>query len=64
MYTPESFKVENPERLAALIRDNSFGMLITAPEGIPFVTHLPFLLEPSAGKHGKLLGHMARANPQ
>jgi len=64
MYIPESFKVENPERLAALIRDNSFGMLITAPEGVPFITHLPFLLEPSAGKHGKLLGHMARANPQ
>jgi len=64
MYIPESFKEENPERLAALINDNSFGMLITAPDGIPFVTHLPFLLEPSAGKHGKLLGHIARANPQ
>jgi len=64
MYIPAAFNEINPERLAALFRDNSFGMLITAPEGIPFVTHLPFLLDPSAGKHGKLLGHIARANPQ
>jgi len=64
MYIPEPFKAANSERLAALIRDNSFGMLVTAPDGIPFVSHLPFLLDSSSGKYGKLLGHMARANPQ
>jgi len=64
MYIPVPFQEANPELLAALIKDYSFGMLITAPEGVPFITHLPFLLDPSAGKHGKLLGHMARANPQ
>jgi len=64
MYIPPLFKEENPERLAALIQDYSFGILVTSPDGIPFVTHLPFLLDPSAGKHGKLFGHMARANPQ
>ncbi|MBU1222950.1 MAG: FMN-binding negative transcriptional regulator [Gammaproteobacteria bacterium] len=62
MYIPEHFKEENLERIAALIRDNAFGMLITAPQGQPFVSHLPFLFERS-GAQGKLLGHMARANP-
>ena len=64
MYIPEHFKETNPERIAALIEGHLFGMLVTAPEGVPFVSHLPFLFERSAGSQGKLLGHMARANPQ
>lgn len=64
MYIPEHFKETNPERIAALIEAHLFGMLVTAPEGVPFVSHLPFLFERSAGSQGKLLGHMARANPQ
>lgn len=64
MYSPEHFKETNPERISALIKDNPLGMLITAPDGEPFVSHLPFILENSAGSQGKLLGHMARANPQ
>jgi transcriptional regulator len=64
MYSPEHFKETNPERISALIKDNPLGMLITAPEGEPFVRHLPFTFESSADSQGKLLGHMARANPQ
>ncbi len=64
MYIPEFFKETNPERISALIEENSFGTLITAPEGAPFASHLPFLYERSKGSHGMLLGHMARANPQ
>ncbi|MEQ1592868.1 MAG: FMN-binding negative transcriptional regulator [Thiobacillaceae bacterium] len=63
MYLPEHFKEDNPERIAALVRDNAFGMLVSAPQGQPYVSHLPFLFEPLSGTHGKLLGHMARANP-
>lgn len=64
MYIPEHFKETNPERIAALIEGHPFGMLVTTPEGAPFVSHLPFLFERSTGSQGKLLGHMARANPQ
>lgn len=64
MYSPEHFKETNPESISALIKGNPLGMLITAPDGEPFVSHLPFILESSAGSQGKLLGHMARANPQ
>ena len=64
MYIPENFKETNPERIAELVKSHPFGMLVTAPEGVPFISHLPFLVESTAGAHGKLLGHLARANPQ
>ena len=64
MYIPEHFKETNSERISALIEGNFFGMLVTAPEGVPFVSHLPFIFDHAAGSKGKLLCHMARANPQ
>lgn len=59
MYLPKDFAVEDRETLDALIRDNSFGMLVSPVDGAPFVSHLPFLLEGDT-----LVAHMARANPQ
>ena len=64
MYLPEHFKETNPQRIAELVKSYPFGMLVTAPEGVPFISHLPFLFESTAGAHGKLLGHLALANPQ
>lgn len=64
MYIPDHFKETNLERITALIENYPFGMLVTAPDGPPFVSHLPFLFDNTTGAHGKLLGHMARANPQ
>lgn len=39
-------------------------MLITEHDGYPCISHLPFLFEPDVGSHGKLIGHMAKDNPQ
>ena len=64
MYIPEHFKETNSDRNAALIEGNSFGMLVTTLDGVPFVSHLPFIFDRAAGPKGKLLCHMARANPQ
>lgn len=64
MYIPEHYKETNPERVAKLIKSYPFGALVTAPDGLPFISHLPLLFESAVGAHGKLLGHMARANPQ
>jgi transcriptional regulator len=64
MYTPAHFEESDTARISALIEGYPFGTLITAPEGVPYVSHLPFLFEPTAGANGRLLGHMARANPQ
>lgn len=63
MYIPEHFKETNSETISALIEGNSFGMIVTAPDGVPFVSHLPFF-DHAAGSKGKLLCHMARANQQ
>jgi transcriptional regulator len=64
MYIPEHFKETNPKRISALIEDYSFGMLVTVLDGLPFVSHLPFVFDRSAGPKGKLSCHIARANPQ
>ncbi len=64
MYLPDEFIVTDPSELHAFIEQNSFGLLVSQVEGLPFATHLPFLLDRTAGRHGILFGHMAKANPQ
>ncbi|WP_224372036.1 FMN-binding negative transcriptional regulator [Hyalangium versicolor] len=65
MYLPRLFQEQDPERLIAFMKRYSFATLVTVEDGAPFVSHLPFLVEPgSGGSKGRLLGHMARANPQ
>ncbi len=64
MYLPEHFREDHPERVAALIEDHPFGTLVTTHDGLPYVSHLPFLFEPHSGPQGKLFCHLARANPQ
>ncbi len=64
MYLPDHFKESDPERLAALIRNYPFGMLVTVHEGLPFVSHIPFLYERRDNSVSLLVGHVAKANPQ
>ena len=64
MYTPAAFNELDVAKLQALIERYSFGLLISQHDGSPLATHLPLLLDRSAGPQGTLLGHMARANPQ
>jgi len=67
MYVPGHFAENDSAVLHGLIRDHSFGLLISVVDGAPFATHLPFLLDTEvgaeAGPHGTLVAHMARANP-
>lgn len=65
MYIPRHFQEQDPERLLALMRRHSFATLVTVGEdGVPFATHLPFLVEQDASGAVRLSGHMARPNPQ
>jgi len=64
VYTPPSFKESDPLKLRELMLENSFATLVTAPDGVPFATHLPFLIETGTGTEVLLRSHMARANPQ
>jgi transcriptional regulator len=64
MYIPKAFREDDITTLHEFIQIYSFATLITQHEGLPFATHLPFLLDSERGPNGTLLAHMARANPQ
>ena len=64
MYVPSSFAEDDPERLRQFVEQNSFGIFISQEKGVPAASHLPFLFDWTSGPHGRLIGHMARANPQ
>ncbi|HTU93160.1 MAG TPA: FMN-binding negative transcriptional regulator [Gemmataceae bacterium] len=63
MYIPAAFAEPDPTKLHDFIEQNSFGLLVSQVDGLPFATHLPFLLQRTTGPHGALVGHVARANP-
>ncbi len=64
MYIPNAFAETDQTKLHNFIQKHSFATLITQYDNEPFASHLPLLLEPDAGSHGTVIGHMARANPQ
>jgi transcriptional regulator len=61
MYIPAHNAVTEEAPLWDVMREFNFAMLITAPDGIPFATSIPFTpLENTR----KLTAHVAKANPQ
>jgi transcriptional regulator len=64
MYVPAAFAETDLTTLHDFIEENSFGLLASQLDGLPFATHLPFLLKRTAGALGTLVCHVARANPQ
>ncbi len=64
MYVPAAFAEYDLTKLHDFVEQNSFGLLVSNVDGLPFANHLPFLLERDTGRRGTLVGHLARANPQ
>jgi transcriptional regulator len=65
MYVPKAFREDDAARLHAFLRAWSFGLLVTADaDGVPVATHIPFVLDEGAPPQGRLIAHVARANPQ
>lgn len=64
MYTPGSFRVDDLETLQDFMKRYSFATLCSSTAGELEATHLPLLLDRGIAPHGRLVGHMARANPQ
>ncbi len=64
MYLPDAFAETDRGRLHDLIEAYDFAMLISGATPTPLISHLPFVLDRSAGRNGTLQAHMARANPQ
>ena len=63
MYTPAHFKESRLEALHGLIRQHPLGMLVTyGADGLD-ANHIPFELDPGQAAFGRLIAHVARANP-
>jgi transcriptional regulator len=64
MYLPAHFSEPRLDVLHEAIRASGLATLVTAGPGGLDASHLPFLLDPTPGPLGRLIGHLARANPQ
>jgi transcriptional regulator len=64
MYIPPPFAVAELAELHAAIERYSFATLVSRGSDELVASHLPLLLDRSAGTQGTLWGHFARANPQ
>jgi transcriptional regulator len=66
MYLPPQFNEKDRAVAAELMRANAFASLITTDdEGLPFVSHLPLVLDDQGEAGGLVLwGHCAKPNAQ
>ncbi len=62
MYIPKHFRETDQAHIIALANEYAFASLVTVEAGLPFVSHLPVLIEDDGNL--SIVGHMARANEQ
>lgn len=63
MYQVAAFREDRIGVMQQLMREHPLATLVTAIDGRPDANHLPLLLDSEPAPHGRLLGHVARANP-
>lgn len=67
MYLPPAHRFPSEDgsgAFHALMAAHPLGAWVCAgPNGELVANHVPFLLDPTRGRHGTLVGHVARANP-
>lgn len=64
MYVPLHFRFSEHADIVAFMRRFNFATIVTQVKGLPFATHLPFVIEETAAGEVRLLAHFAKANPQ
>jgi len=64
MYVPSHFVEDRVDVLHAVLREAGLATLVTLGADGLDASHIPLLLEPEPGPLGRLVGHVARANPQ
>lgn len=69
MYLPPAFEETDPALVRGLIDAAGAATLVTVVDGALFASTVPLLFEPApedgvGAGHGRLIGHLARANPQ
>jgi len=63
MYRPTAFQEDNVDKLVAFMRTNSFATLVSIVDGVPCASHIPLVVT-LQGDVVKLIGHLAKQNPQ
>jgi transcriptional regulator len=63
LYIPKAHLVEDRKLMHDFMEDYAFVSLVTAAPTIR-ITHIPVLLDRTAGPYGTIYGHIARNNPQ
>ena len=63
MFIPSINKFEDVGEIVAFMQRYSFATIITTKDGVPFATHLPFIITRVDDKV-ILKSHLAKANPQ
>ncbi len=61
MYPPPHHQSHDIEKMISVIKHFPLGILVTAKDGKPFVTHIPFIYNETSKK---LVAHLDRNNPQ
>ncbi len=61
MYPPPHHQSHDIEKMISVLKQYPLGMLVTAKDGKPFVTHIPFIYNETSKK---LVAHLDRSNPQ
>ena len=67
MHVPDAYSVTDLDRLHTFMKTHSFALLVSndvRAEAPPIATHLPLLVESYDGKPVRLIGHVAKGNPQ
>ena len=63
MYIPSFNSFTDGQEIVAFMQRYSFATIVTQVDGLPFATHLPFLIKEADNKI-ILQAHFAKANPQ
>jgi transcriptional regulator len=63
MYIPKHFQLSDHQEAISFMQKYSFATIVTAVDGVPEATHLPFLVE-QRGEQLVLISHFAKANLQ
>ncbi|MRT16447.1 FMN-binding negative transcriptional regulator [Vitellibacter sp. q18] len=61
MYPPPHHQSHDIEKMISVIKNFPLGILVTAKDGTPFITHIPFIYNETSKK---LVAHLDRSNPQ
>ncbi|MFC7358092.1 FMN-binding negative transcriptional regulator [Jejudonia soesokkakensis] len=61
MYPPSHHQSQDIQKMIAVIKNYPLGMLVSAKNDEPFITHIPIIYN---DKSGKLVAHIDKFNPQ